>query len=65
MPVFEYKCPQCGKKFTELVGRYDEKVSCPACGESALREWAGEIYTATGKTTKHCSGNCSACDGCK
>lgn len=33
MPIFEFKCPDCGKEFERLVfGSDDEAVSCPSCG---------------------------------
>ncbi len=65
MPVLQYKCKSCGKTFDELVGKYDEAVVCPACGEIAERDWSGEVYSATGKPVKKCGGNCRTCGGCK
>lgn len=65
MPILEYRCAKCGKKFEELVKKCDEQVRCPDCGGEAIREWAGTMYSATGKPSKKCNGNCSACDGCK
>jgi len=32
MPMFEYKCPDCGHKFEELVSGGTEQVPCPNCG---------------------------------
>ena len=64
MPVLEYKCPRCGKKFDELVKRHDEEVKCPVCGEKGERVWSGEMYSSTGKPPKHCGGNCGSCGGC-
>lgn len=33
MPLYEYECPQCGRRFEEIVpfSRADE-VSCESCG---------------------------------
>lgn len=31
MPLFEYRCNDCGNKFDELVNRADESVPCPKC----------------------------------
>jgi putative FmdB family regulatory protein len=31
MPLFEYRCETCGKRFEELVMNSREKVSCPDC----------------------------------
>lgn len=34
MPVFEYRCPDCGRKFSALVGMTAEPddARCPKCG---------------------------------
>ncbi len=65
MPILEYECKNCGKKFDELVKRFDEEVRCPVCGKTAERVWSGEMYSATGKPPKNCSGDCSCCGGCR
>ena len=64
MPVLEYKCPHCGKKFDELVGKHDEKVLCPVCRTEAERVWSGAMHGATGVQSKHCGGSCGTCPGC-
>ncbi|MDE6676468.1 MAG: zinc ribbon domain-containing protein, partial [Clostridia bacterium] len=45
MPILQYECPKCGKKFEELVKNHDEAVECPACGAPAKREWSGCMTT--------------------
>lgn len=65
MPVLQYVCPECGKQFEEFVKKFDEGVICPVCGAAARREWSGEMFSATGKPVKKCSGNCKTCGGCK
>lgn len=64
MPVLQYRCASCGKKFDELVKKHDDKVCCPDCGNPAERVWSGEVFSATGKPAKKCSGNCKNCNGC-
>ena len=64
MPILQYVCSKCGKAFEELVKRYDEPVACPKCGAAAERSYCGEMFSATGKPTKKCSGNCKTCGGC-
>lgn len=32
MPIYEYKCSQCGHDFEELVFSLDETPPCPQCG---------------------------------
>ena len=65
MPFLQYKCKNCGKKFDELVRVYTDKVACPDCGGETERDYSGEMYSATGKTSKKCSGNCKTCGGCR
>lgn len=64
MPFLQYKCPKCGKKFDELVKSHLDEVLCPDCGEKADRDYSGSMYSATGKQTKKCTGNCKTCGGC-
>ncbi len=65
MPILQYKCPACGKTFDELVKKYTDEVLCPDCGAKADRLYCGEMYSATGKPGKKCSGNCKTCGGCR
>jgi len=38
MPIYEYGCPQCGRKFERLQGMKDSSLSnCPDCGAAAER----------------------------
>lgn len=32
MPIFEFKCHDCGYKFEELVPTSDSRRNCPKCG---------------------------------
>ena len=39
MPIFEYRCDDCGTKFEKLVrrsGGVAEQVLCPSCGRDHL-----------------------------
>jgi hypothetical protein len=49
----------------ELVKSYLDEVKCPDCGGDTARDYTGDMYSATGKPTKKCSGNCKTCSGCK
>ena len=31
MPLYEYRCESCGKRFEELVINSSQKVACPDC----------------------------------
>lgn len=64
MPLLEYKCKKCGKIFDDLVKSCEQTVTCPDCGVVAERNYSGKVYSATGKQSGGCSGNCSTCKGC-
>lgn len=32
MPIFEYRCSDCGTQFEKLVRRAEDAVECPQCG---------------------------------
>lgn len=32
MPILQYKCKKCGKRFEELVKSHTDTVVCPDCG---------------------------------
>ena len=39
MPLFEYECEKCGKKFEKLIFSNDtEKVTCPNCGSTETKK---------------------------
>ena len=36
MPLYEYKCPECGLRFEQLVPFFKkDKTDCPDCGVTA------------------------------
>ncbi|HJZ99484.1 MAG TPA: zinc ribbon domain-containing protein [Candidatus Solibacter sp.] len=40
MPIFEYRCQDCGTKFEKLVRRSTEVagLECPSCGKQHLEQ---------------------------
>lgn len=41
MPLFEYRCNKCGRRFEELVMNSSQKVTCPDCdSEKVEREFS-------------------------
>ena len=64
MPILQYKCKSCGKKFEELVKSHTDKVVCPDCGGETERDYSGAVYSSTGKKPSSCTGHCSTCSGC-
>ncbi len=37
MPIFDYRCNQCGKEFEKLVRKEEDKV-CPDCASDDLEK---------------------------
>ena len=37
MPIYEYRCEDCGTKFEKLLRRAGDEVNCPSCGQSHLK----------------------------
>ena len=65
MPILQYKCNVCQKKFEEMVQKFDDEVRCPQCGGACARDYSGSIFSATGRKSKNCGGNCKTCGGCR
>jgi putative FmdB family regulatory protein len=40
MPIFEYRCGDCGTKFEKLVRRAADvpELECPSCGQKHLQQ---------------------------
>lgn len=40
MPIYEYRCPDCGNEFESIrpVSRADDPIDCKACGKPATRQ---------------------------
>ena len=40
MPIYEYRCEDCGTKFEKLMRRSSDvsELACPSCGEKHLRQ---------------------------
>lgn len=71
MPIFEYRCEDCGTKFEKLVRRPTEAVECPSCGQSHLKTELSTFAAHSGSGRKKAesfpscpSGMCSHPDLC-
>jgi putative FmdB family regulatory protein len=36
MPIYEYVCTDCHRRFEKLVRRFGEEVACPSCASAAV-----------------------------
>lgn len=67
MPMYEYRCPSCGREFEEIA-RQDERVPCPACAapsEPLISACHCQCSAATGSYTPASTGGgkCGGCSG--
>lgn len=68
MPLYDYKCTKCGKKFEVIQKMSDEAVAaCPDCGGEGKRQISTEIgisFKGTGfyVNDSHSSGGSSVPD---
>ncbi|GEM_PF-197024 len=52
MPVYDYRCKKCGKKFsiTMSITEHDTKrVKCPKCGSRSVEQQVAAFYAVTSK----------------
>jgi putative FmdB family regulatory protein len=38
MPIYEYRCDDCGTRFEKLVRRAGDEIACPSCGQAHLKQ---------------------------
>jgi putative FmdB family regulatory protein len=50
MPIYEYKCLDCGKVSEILVFSSGPEVSCPECGSLSMEKLMSATSSLTGKS---------------
>ncbi|MBI5267047.1 MAG: zinc ribbon domain-containing protein [candidate division Zixibacteria bacterium] len=50
MPLYEYRCTNCDKKFEELVTGGSAEIVCPACGSKETQKLLSVFSAATGSS---------------
>jgi len=61
MPIYEYRCEDCGTKFEKLVRRNGDSVACPSCGQAHLKSEFSIFAAHANGATK--SADLPACPG--
>lgn len=67
MPIFDYKCRNCGSKFERIVRSGGDNVACPECGcDAAERQFSGfAVGRASCKNEEGCAHSHKCCsDNC-
>lgn len=56
MPTYDFRCGECGHKFTVLVSISEkDKVACPACGSGKIEQ----LFTGCAVRTGGSGGSCN------
>lgn len=71
MPIYEYKCNECGEDFEKLVSGSNQDVSCPKCnGKNIVKKFSlfgmsgvvKPVTSAGGSGCSYCSkSTCTSC----
>ncbi|OQB48482.1 MAG: Zinc ribbon domain protein [Firmicutes bacterium ADurb.Bin153] len=62
MPMFEFKCEDCGHNF-ETLAKKDERVVCPKCNSDRTKKLLSKFGFSCGSSFKPSVGS-SDCSGC-
>ena len=62
MPLFEYECRRCGRRFEALV-RGNERATCPECGSRSLERLLSTFNAGTSRSSSvpSCAGSMPCC----
>jgi putative FmdB family regulatory protein len=63
MPIFEYRCRECGTKFERIVGSSETVVTCKNCESRQVDQLLSVFAVArsSGSNESFESGPCGAC----
>lgn len=54
MPIFDFSCQDCGNKFDLMISNRDkDKVKCPECGSSKVRQLLSLLIPLKGEAQRH------------
>lgn len=60
MPLYEYRCPECGHRFEILqrMGEGAEGLSCPRCGAGKVEKQFSTFASTTSGASAASGGGC-------
>ena len=64
MPIYEYKCAQCGTIFEKILTSAEHPVQCRSCGSEQVERQISTFAVSSGGSTDHPSPDSSACLNC-
>jgi len=61
MPLYEYVCAACGRRFEKLVRAWNEPVRCPTCEDTTVEKQLSSFALATGGRMGQAAGGGCGC----
>jgi putative FmdB family regulatory protein len=61
MPIFEYRCQDCGTKFERIVTSGEDKQSCKQCGSEHVARLLSVFAVVGASDSAREPGPCGAC----
>jgi putative FmdB family regulatory protein len=58
VPIYEYVCGGCERRFEKLVRRFDEAVACPACASAAVEKQLSVFAVAAAGPARDAAAPC-------
>jgi len=58
MPIFEYRCRECGTTFEKIQRLASEEEACPRCGGAALRTVSAPVAGSSGPSASAAPPSC-------
>ena len=64
VPIYEYKCSNCGGSFEELIRNAEEAaaLACPSCGGAEVRKLLS-AFAVVDSSSPACAGEIQGCAG--
>ncbi len=65
MPIYEYRCTDCGSSFSKLqrVGASAEGVTCPQCGSERIERLLSTFASGSSSSGAGATGGSGSCSG--
>jgi putative FmdB family regulatory protein len=60
MPLYEYICGECRRKFERLVRRFGDAVDCPGCGSTSVEKQLSTFAVASSSAAPVAADGCGA-----
>jgi len=64
MPIYEFECLKCSRRFEYLVRQIRGEVACPGCGGNDLRKLISSFAFKSRDSHGNITDSSSGCSGC-